>query len=353
MKQIHRPAAFVLLSFVFLFAQCGKEDVPPCTGAIPHELEIPPNWEMLDFSNPVLRNCSAPAAAADSGTWRIRLNTLYKTNEHTYSTRVTGLPSGQACKKIVADRQNTIWGNVYTAETYSVPVGLMKYDASGVTTVYTSANSGLTSNEIIDLAVDSTGRIWAASLTALYSFDGTTWTRYDQTNSPLTQFYPLSARGITVCAGGSSSLAIYDGTTWTNYNAANSNFPSSGIIQTCIASDGSVWALTQSGTTVYRFNAGVFTNVGYPYSNTDDIPRAITADNQGRVYIGSSKKMIRADGSSFTTFETPYVKTKGGPCTSAESSLPQYSTIFGMAFTAQGHVFTTSEICDYFVYYPQ
>lgn len=351
MKRIPRPTAFTLLGVLFLFAQCGKEDVPPCTGTYAHELEIPANWDVLDFSNPVLRQTCSPVPASDSGVWRMRLNTLYKMNAHTYSMHVTGLPSGQACKKIVADRQNTIWGNVYTANTYSNPVGLMKYDAAGVTTVYTSANSGLTSNEIIDLAVDTTGKVWAASLSALYSFDGTTWTRYDQTNSPLTEFYPLSVRGITVCAGGSSSIAIYDGTSWTNYNTANTNFPPSAIFKTCFASDGSIWALTQSSM-VYRFIAGSFFNVNYPYNGSEDTPKAITADNQGRVYIGSSKKMLRGDGAGFITIEAPYVKTKGGPCSSPESALPEYSTIYGMAYTVQGLVFTTSEISDYFVYYP-
>lgn len=98
-------------------------------------------------------------------------------------------------------------------------------------------------------------------------------------------------------------LVIFDNATWTNYSMLNSPMPSNMIND--IHKTGSVlWLATDAG--VVRFDGGSWTvyntgNSGLP----SDYINAVTSDNQGRIWIGTSNSgLAMFDGASFRIYDT-------------------------------------------------
>jgi ligand-binding sensor domain-containing protein len=103
--------------------------------------------------------------------------------------------------------------------------GLYTYDGNSFTN-YTTANSGIASNNNTCIGVDSSGNIWAGSQAqGLSKFDGKNWTIYNQSNSQLpgNQVWDINVDKngvIWVCTF--SGLVKIDGQQWVIYNRANS-----------------------------------------------------------------------------------------------------------------------------------
>ncbi len=93
--------------------------------------------------------------------------------------------------------------------------GQISYHDSGNWTNYNADNSGLSTNNIGTLAVDTNQVLWAGTssyLGGLYRFDGSNWTYFDSSNSPLvdTTIYTLFADEDNTIWIGSKHLYCYN-----------------------------------------------------------------------------------------------------------------------------------------------
>lgn len=110
--------------------------------------------------------------------WIATLDGLSKfdgTNWTNYTSSNSGLPFG-AINVVKADMQNNIWLGISG-------VGACKFDGNNWIQ-YTTSNSGI-GGAPRDIAIDAQGDVWFATNSGLSRLSGSTWTTYDQTNSPL------------------------------------------------------------------------------------------------------------------------------------------------------------------------
>ncbi|MEO6167454.1 MAG: hypothetical protein ABIO46_12760, partial [Chitinophagales bacterium] len=139
------------------------------------------------------------------------------TNWTIYLPGNSNLPSGNL-NDIDVDAENNIW--------IGSNMGLIKFDGLNWIT-YTVANSDITADDILDVEVDeSTNKIYVALGISIDVFDGTSFTHFNNNNSPLstTGLYEVDARGDTLIVGtlgGSYLCYIYDGITWTSHPEPN------------------------------------------------------------------------------------------------------------------------------------
>ena len=132
--------------------------------------------------------------------------------------------------------------------------------------MYDTSNSGIPSNYVSTIAIDSDGTKWIgfpglgwSDSHGLASFDGTTWTVYDTSNSELPSNHVVSIaiddNGVKwIGAGGWSGggLVSFDGTTWTVYDTSNSGIPVNYVSTIAIDDYGNKWIGTSDGLAVFN-----------------------------------------------------------------------------------------------------
>lgn|GEM_PF-1680365 len=120
--------------------------------------------------------------------------------------------------------------------------------ATGERVVYTKANSDMVDNRINDVAIDSSGRIWAAIGTL------------SNTSVP-------------------TAFAVFDGTSWQSYGVTYSAATS-----VAAGPDGTMWCSTTSLGRIYRLNGGEKVSV-FPTANyTQNQAGNLTVDSRGRLW---------------------------------------------------------------------
>ncbi len=145
---------------------------------------------------------------------------------------------------IAFDNSGNTWIGTYKQ-------GLIKYNSTE-TIVYNSSNSLFSDTTIIyDIAVDSKNNIWIGC-EGLVKFDGTTFTLFDNTNSPIPKNHVTiidvdSKDNIWLASSSyqSGGLVKFDGTSWTVYTPDNSDIPLNLINGLTIDKSDNLW-LAQS-----------------------------------------------------------------------------------------------------------
>lgn len=173
------------------------------------------------------------------------------------------------------------------------PTGLVVYNGN-TWTRYTPQNSGIPAPYIFGLAVDKNGVVWMGvgalgtwqssyndcpkSMIGLVKFDGTTWTLYNSTNSPLTSNYvnglTLDSKG-NVWIGTASNnkfgynefvkgcgLLKFDGTNWTSFTTSNSLLPDNDVQWVGADRNDNIWFTCKE-----KF--GVYNEGGLPFFTND------------------------------------------------------------------------------------
>lgn len=123
-------------------------------------------------------------------------------------------------------------------------------------TLYTSSNSGLSSNKINGITANGT-IIWIATSIGLTSFDGTNWTTLDSINYPFpSQVFNcivFDQNGV-LWAGTNNGLLKYDGNLWKTYNTTNSGLPANKIRSLTVDINNVLWIGTFSGGGLARYD---------------------------------------------------------------------------------------------------
>jgi ligand-binding sensor domain-containing protein len=140
----------------------------------------------------------------------------YYANNQWTTFGTTGVVNSSYIERIVIDKNNRIWFG-------TMDNGIISYD-NGTWNHYTTTNSGLISNMIWDMAVDTLGRLYIATIDP-------------------------------------SGISIYNDTSWSSLTPYNSFYPGAyGFPTIAIDKYQNLWITTENGLSVYNKNGIVYLN---------------------------------------------------------------------------------------------
>lgn len=162
-------------------------------------------------------------------------------------------------------------------------------------TIYTPENSGIVSNRVDDIKIDSGGKLWLSTYYGVSTFNGTTWTNYTTSNSqiPTNAILKIEIDGQNRkwMATQMNGIVMFNGTTWTNYTTSNSGLPNNNINDIAVDSSNNVWIATDSGLT--KFNGTSWTT----YTSITNVNSVATSWNA--VWVTSNGGFRRFNGTDF------------------------------------------------------
>ncbi len=175
---------------------------------------------------------------------------------------------------------------------------------------YTTINSGLPSNNILDVVIEGNGTKWFGTDEGVVKFDGTGWQVYNKSNSDLLSDTIMSVTVNTDGAkwfGTTKGVAKYDGATWETFTAGNSELPNDSVFEVVADGSGNIWIGTDTGAAKYDDNGNweVFTPDNSPFPNINGAEEVycIAIDHDGNVWLGTDGGgLIRIEGNNWTIF---------------------------------------------------
>lgn len=168
-------------------------------------------------------------------------------------------------------------------------------------TYLNTQNSGLLSNEVLCLAFDAAGTLWAAGLDGISAFDGVTWTTYTAQNSAWGDRYPYAievADDQSVWFATDNGLVKIASGVLSTVDTSLGGYPDAGISSQALAPDGD-WRFLAGGG-IYRFNVGIWTRSELPVA--DFSARSILYDATGKLWVNGSLGLLCFDGTAWTHY---------------------------------------------------
>jgi ligand-binding sensor domain-containing protein len=171
---------------------------------------------------------------------------------------------------------------------------------------YTSSSSKLRDDYIKDIQVDNNNKVWIAGLYGLSSFDGTNFVLYDTNNTKAliggTPYLIGKDNSGTLWIAtrngsfGYKGMTRFDGTNWTTITDLPKNMANEEITDFTVAANGDVWI---TGNGVAKYSGGTFT---YYYSGVS-LPKGVTIDKNGIVWVVGFDGIAKYNGSTWTYFD--------------------------------------------------
>jgi len=170
-------------------------------------------------------------------------------------------------------------------------------------THYSTSNTGLLSNNISAIAIDSYGNKWFANYEAgVTKYNDTTWTTFTTSNSGLihnaVHTLAIDAQD-NVWIGTWDGLSKYDGTIWTNYTTAN-GLLSGNVLSIAFDGQGNKWIGTSGG--VSKFDDNTWTHYTINSGLADSSVYAVAIDSSGNKWFGTPKGITKFDNTNWTTY---------------------------------------------------
>ncbi|MBZ0199282.1 MAG: PEGA domain-containing protein, partial [Ignavibacteriaceae bacterium] len=129
---------------------------------------------------------------------------------------------------------------------------------------FTTANSGIPTNELTSLAVDNNGIKWMGTWgLGLISFDEKEWKLFDISNSSICSNYInkiVLAPDNSLWIGTDMGMSIFNGTSWTTYNTSNSPLPNNEVLSFGFDNFGRSYIGTGSGLAIIENNVWTIYN---------------------------------------------------------------------------------------------
>ncbi len=160
-------------------------------------------------------------------------------------------------------------------------------------TAYTPRDMGLSSCNLISLAMDSNGTLWAGGDVVLH-FDNDHWTRFSSETGmqqPIALYIDIGPDGNIWIAG--SGVSCYDGTVWTHYSLEDIGAvgDSETLMPIAVDSDNVVW-IGVTGNGVFNYNGAdwkKFNPMGAPDLKS---VLSITIDEEGAIWFGTENGIL-------------------------------------------------------------
>ncbi len=177
---------------------------------------------------------------------------------------------------------------------------------------YTTANSGLPIDNVLDIVIGSDGIKWFGTAAGAVSFDGSDWQVYNRSNSGLLSdsVASVALQGDSVVwFGTTNGVAKYTGTAWETFTSESTPLPDDSVFEVVVDNKGNLWIGTDSGAAVYDGNGlwDVYTPDDWPIPNIPGSEEiyCIAVDHDGVVWLGTDGGgIVTYDGSIWKPFNT-------------------------------------------------
>ena len=191
--------------------------------------------------------------------------------------------------------------------------GLLRWDIASATYQKYTTSEGLADQWIKDVLVDSTGGVWIGTKEGVQHFDGTVWTTYNTSNSPLPNnvVYAI-AEDIDrdMWFGTAHGCAELAGTTWSVFTDLGGGATNVAVRGIDVDSSNQIW--TANNPTDYGDPGGVSMYDGATWTRLDPAPDSIgqyfislAVDNEDNVWAGNWTKWVFVyDGSVWTNYDS-------------------------------------------------
>lgn len=205
-------------------------------------------------------------------------------------------PNEPPLRSLAVDSGGTIWiGTVLLVSFDGTTFELHDYPDEGST------------RQIRSLAIDAAGTKWTATLDGQFgSFDGTTWTLFDSTNSEISDHHAQTifiAENGTKWIGTDDCLIAYDNINWTLYDTENSDIIGNSVTSVLMGMGGVLWTGTDNGLSSYYTNSWTehtTSPTGLPSSHI----QSVAIDASGTKWFGTEDGVASFDGQNWTSFTT-------------------------------------------------
>ncbi|MBN1634337.1 MAG: T9SS type A sorting domain-containing protein [Ignavibacteria bacterium] len=172
--------------------------------------------------------------------------------------------------------------------------------------IYTTNNSGLPSNLVGSILIDSNNVKWITTNNGFVKLQDTTWTVYDTLNSGLPQnacgvIRKDKRNNIWLSCGG-KGLVKYDGVNWTVYNNENTGFPVNWTAVGDVDDYNNKWIV---GAGLFKFNDTnwIWFNTGNSGLPTNETKCTFVKNNI--VWVGTYMGgVVKFDGVNWTVYNT-------------------------------------------------
>ncbi len=238
-----------------------------------------------------------------------------------YNTTNSGLLSNYV-EALVIDSSGNVWMGCPPPPLgvlFGQPGGMNMFDGSTWTS-YGKAQ-GLAEENVYDIAIDTSGTKWIATLFGGVSrFDGSTWTTYNTGNSGLpnnnVESVAASNNGDLWFGTTLAGVAGFDGSTWTIYDTSNSGLVNNNIHSIAIYETSSCTSCTRyyrtrreiwlgTGNGVSRYNTRYSTWRTYQFDGIlNTIHNAVAVDGSGNKWLATKSGLTMFDGSTWTVYDT-------------------------------------------------
>jgi ligand-binding sensor domain-containing protein len=178
--------------------------------------------------------------------------------------------------------------------------------------------TGLVSNIISKVEVDNLGNKWFAcsnvstnnELTGICKFDGTNWTVYDSSNSPVPhedlKYFHVDNSEVLWVGTREKGLLKLDGNAWTIYDTLNSSIPTNRIKTIASDSEGNIWFagnVTPVKDILVKYDGLIWTTFD---PDTNQIPffyiRDILIDDNNTKWLYTTSQLIKYNDTTFNFY---------------------------------------------------
>lgn len=213
----------------------------------------------------------------------------------------SGLNTSISC--IAIDSLEQLWLGTYD--------GLICTDLSNWT-VYTTANSGLASNKITDIAVAPDGKVWIGTWDAgIASFDGSNWTVYNETNSGLPgniiNCLAIAPAGELWIGTRYDGASCFDGINWMVYNNTNTGIDFNSVVDIALEESGTAWLSLYNSYYSYAKGAASFDGTTWTWYSSipgfgNSMVSCIAIDSLQHKWFGFGNGVTCFDGTNWTSY---------------------------------------------------
>jgi ligand-binding sensor domain-containing protein len=241
------------------------------------------NWTLYKTTEGLINNYVWGIAIDSQGNKWISTNggvSKYDGTNFTNYTKNEGMSSNAGRGIAIDNNGTTIWVGTNGG-------GLNKFDGS-TWTCYNKGNSNIPSNYVKDVAVDSQGNVWCATLVGAVKFDGTNWTNWTS------ELPNDGVWGVNIDADDNKwfatiqGLAKYNGSSWTVYEEEN-GMAEENARDMCVDADGILWAATVNVGGAHEFDGTTWTQ--YKTTNSDianNYVWVVYAETPSKIWFGSN-----------------------------------------------------------------
>ncbi|MCB0660989.1 MAG: hypothetical protein KDC04_08635, partial [Saprospiraceae bacterium] len=257
-------------------------------------------WQKVDISFNPLGSLYTEQLFADhqSNIWLANGSYLHRYNESGWQSYL--LPDkfiGSNLTAIKEDKSGKIWISKYGS-------GIASFD-NGQFTLYDLLVLGFTPNVSL-LGFDSDDNLWAAtSSNGLIKFDGTAWTKVDKSNSGLpsnsVNSMALDSKG-KKWFGTSEGLATFDDTTWVVYNTSNSSIPSNSVGDIHILPNDDIVLIASNN--IFQFDGTTWKKFPTAFVNSFNSIITIMANSKSEFWSGMTSGLVSFMGTTVTEYST-------------------------------------------------